>query len=289
MVPDGFIHRMAAIYGDGGREWVRTLPARLAVLSERWHIEVGPPFPDLSYNYVAPATDAEGRRCVLKLGPGSAEGDREALALEAYAGRGAVRLLRHDPAERAMLLERVAPGDDLRETSDPEATEIAASVLRELWAVPLPEGLPSLANWTASLERAVENPGPLPRTILDRAAGLRRELLQNPHASVLLHGDLHHANLLRSAERGWLAIDPTGGVGDRASDVTAFLLNPGPVPPETTRLGIDVFADCLDLDRERLAAWAFVQAVVSACWSVEDEGEGWEAAIRFAKEMEGKG
>ena len=67
----------------------------------------------LSYNYVAPAVDAVGQGCVVKLGIGSEEGDRESLALAAYAGRGAVRLLRHDAARHAMLLERVDPGDDL--------------------------------------------------------------------------------------------------------------------------------------------------------------------------------
>lgn len=283
MIPQGFERRTVAIYRDEGRRWLRELPTRLDGLSRRWGIVIEAPFPDLSYNYVAPTTDAGGRRCVLKLGVGSPEGDREPVALAAYAGRRSVRLYRHDPSARAMLLERIEPGDDLREKSDPEAAEIASEVLRELWTAPPPEGLPGLEEWTASVERFVAEPGPLPPDLLNRAASLRRELLAGPPERVLLHGDLHHANLLRSEERGWLAIDPKGVLGEKAYDLVSFLLNPGPVSPETTRLRIETFVERLGLDRERVVAWAFVQSVVSACWTVEDGGELWEGALGFAE------
>ena len=43
----------------------------------------------------------------------------------------------------------------------------------------------------------------------------------------LVHGDLHHHNVLRS-KRGWLAIDPKPMLGEPEYDVASFLWNPLP-------------------------------------------------------------
>ena len=43
---------------------------------------------------------------------------------------------------------------------------------------------------------------------------------------MLLHGDLHHDNILTATREPYLAIDPKGLVGNRAYDVTAAMLNP---------------------------------------------------------------
>lgn len=293
---------MVTIYGSSGGAWIAALPETLDALARDWGLTILPPFSELSYHYVAPAVDGEGRSGVVKLGVGSAEGDREPLALAAYGSEGAVRLIRHDPRRRAMLLERVEPGESLLGLGNEAAVEIAAGVMERLWEASAsapglglqsadgrPTTFPDLQAWTHSLERSLVAPGPLPRSLLERAAALRRELLKGPPESRLLHGDLHHANILRSEEKGWLAIDPKGIVGERAFDVVQFLFNPGPVPLETTRRRVDGFVEHLGLDRERVVAWAFVQAVVSACWTVEDEGTGWEEAVRFAEEIGGRG
>jgi streptomycin 6-kinase len=289
MVPRSFSERTVRILGEAGRSWIARLPERLDELAAEWGLRIDAPVPNLSYNYVAPATDADGVPWMLKLNPAeSAEGDREPLALRAYRGEGAVRLGRHDARRRAMLLERVAPGDDLRTFADPEAAQIAADVLARLWEAKPAEGLAELGAWTATLDRFVLAPGPIPRDFVDRAAGLRRDLLASPPERVLLHGDLHHANVLRSETRGWLAIDPKGVVGEKAYDVPAFLLNPGPVPLAATRARVDAFVGRLGLERERVVAWSFVQAVVSVCWAVEDGETGetwWKDALAFAEDV----
>jgi streptomycin 6-kinase len=95
---------------------------------------------------------------------------------------------------------------------------------------------------------------------------------------VVLHGDLHHFNVLRSGE-GWLAIDPKGVVGERAYEPGALLRNPWPGlldvpdPTEVLRRRSAQLAEALDLDLERVRAWAYVQAVLAAEWCVQD---GWD-------------
>ena len=50
-----------------------------------------------------------------------------------------MRLLRHDTARRALLLERLRPGTDLGKLPDERSTEIAVEVGLQLWR---PAGTP---------------------------------------------------------------------------------------------------------------------------------------------------
>ena len=43
----------------------------------------------------------------------------------------------------------------------------------------------------------------------------------------------------------------------------------------------------LELDRERIIAWAIYQAVLSAAWTIEDHGVGWEPVIACAELLAG--
>jgi streptomycin 6-kinase len=93
--------------------------------------------------------------------------------------------------------------------------------------------------------------------------------------SRLLHGDLHHYNVLVDSARGWLAIDAKGVVGEPEYEVGAALRNPWERPelftePATIMRRVDRFRRELHLDAERILAWAFAQAVLAAIWAVED-------------------
>ena len=108
---------------------------------------------------------------------------------------------------------------------------------------------------------------------------------------MLLHGDLHHDNILASTSSGWVAIDPKGIVGDPGYEVGTFMLNQLPVGAadsvvqELSKQRLSIFSAELQISRERLAGWAFCHAVLSALWSFEDSEE-WRATIRLAKLLE---
>ena len=65
----------------------------------------------------------------------------------------------------------------------------------------------------------------LPDAVVERAADLLSELTETSGEPVLLHGDLHHYNILSAEREPWLAIDPKGIVGAAEFDVCAFLRN----------------------------------------------------------------
>jgi streptomycin 6-kinase len=91
----------------------------------------------------------------------------------------------------------------------------------------------------------------------------------------LLHGDLQHYNVLFDSDRGWLAIDPKGVIGEVEYEIGASLRNPIEKPelfasPDAVERRLRCFEAKLKLDYDRMLAWGFAQAVLSAIWSVED-------------------
>jgi streptomycin 6-kinase len=185
--------------GDGD---ARRAPALSpAAVAADWGLELGEPFALALHSFAAPAGDD----AVLKLAPeGQWESDHEPHALAHWDGDGAVRLLRHDPARRAFLIERAVPGTDVSGLDDAAATAVAIDVGRRLWR---PAGPPFL--------RVADV---LPRWLEEAEGELRRraqELLarMDLRHDVLVHGDFHHHNLLTSV-RGHLAIDPQPFLGE---------------------------------------------------------------------------
>jgi streptomycin 6-kinase len=217
--------------------------------AEEWGIELGPPFALARYSYVVPA----GHDAVLKV---AWEGDDESLhepeALELWAGDGAVRLLRSDPATRALLEERALPGDDISQLPEEEAVAIAVGVATKLWR---PADAPfrwigdHVPRWLDADESEL--------------TPLARELYASfePGRAWLVHGDFHHHNVLRHGDRH-VAIDPKPYLADREYDVPSFLWNPleyEMTDSAKTERRISAFV-AAGLDDHRIRAWTAIRA-----------------------------
>ena len=114
----------------------------------------------------------------------------------------------------------------------------------------------------------------LPRRWVQRAAGLFGELCASSLGKVVLHGDLHHDNVLQATREPWLAIDPHDVVGDPGYETGALLYNPWPERREAELLAlvparIEQLAAGLTMPVERVVAWGFVKAVLSAVWTCQ--------------------
>jgi len=204
--------KVTGTYGDAGVAWFERLPAVIHECAELWNLEVGSPFPDLSYNYVTVVTTADGTPAVLKIGVPEPQQRREAEALRLFDGEGAARLIACDLERGALLIERLDPGTLLAELAqdDEVAVPAAVGVMRRLWRpVPKEHPFPTLAGWSLGMQRyldAFPTGGPFPRQLVEEGAALFAELLATSDEPVLLHGDLHHDNILaarRGASRGW--------------------------------------------------------------------------------------
>jgi streptomycin 6-kinase len=283
-----------ALHGDAGREWLEGLPALVEECAARWSLKVGPPFAPLSYHYAAPADGPGGEALVLKLGVPARGLLCEIEALLAFGGRGAARLVDSDAGHGALLLERLEPGTPLSalcEEDDAAATSAAAAVMRKLRrpAPPRPHVFPTAADWGRGFARCRARfgggCGPIPQKLFGEAESLYAELLASSAAPALLHGDLHHDNLLAAAREPWLAIDPQGVVGEPAFEVGALLRNPlprllgWPNPVRATERRVALLSEELGLERGRVRGWGLAQAVLSLWWSIEDGGEPGDAGL----------
>jgi streptomycin 6-kinase len=194
-------------------------------------------------------------------------------------GNGLVRLLgRHG---NAMLLEYAGNrhlSEDLDETTDAAATEVAAQIMQRLHSAsdhPAPAQLQPLAERFAALfakadrDRAAGLSSPYVE-----AAGVAQHLLDDAKGVRPLHGDLHHDNILFGA-RGWLAIDPKGVLGDPGFDAANLFYNPLErddlcLAPERIARMADVFSKSMKQDSRRLLDHAFAYGCLSAAWHCED-------------------
>ena len=287
--------KRAPSLGKAGLEWLARLPDILGACVDRWSLQIDEPYRELWYNYVAKARQADELVTLKVCCPDHAIA-QEVEALRLFDGGKCVRLLDWDPKLRAILLEHAEPGE-MVETLKDNVAEIsaAAEVMRGLWR-PVPEGhfLPLARDWLTE----ARDPGkllvmkrhqPWITPALEHAA----EMLMERTDSLLLHGDLHHGNILAAQREPWLAIDPKGIVGDRAWDVGSFLFNSlkKDLPADrakAVRLRADQFSEELTIDREWLYACCVAGSLQGAFSSLRDEPDDSRngvAAMACAEEL----
>lgn len=218
---------------------------------------------------------------VLKVSAPDDGAEHEALALQRWGGRGAVRLLRADPHRRALLLERL-PGPDLGEVWDVEACQVVAALYASLH-VPAPPQLRTLTAYVARADAALgELPreAPLPRRLVQQARALTRDLLADPDSvGTLVHTDLHYANVLAAERADWLVIDPAPLSGDPHYEPAPMLWHrweevvaSGDVR-EAVRRRFHALVDTADLDEHRARDWVVVRMVHLALGELRRPGD----------------
>jgi len=311
-LPDGYRDRLPRAW----HPWLDQLPEQVEFYLGQWELMVVGAFP-LSYSYVVPVEQADGRACVLKIQPTNVPGvegaERELLGLR-LAGPVAVEVVEEDAGNGVLLLERAVPGTTLEkmpEQNDDAATETLATAIRD-YGRPLEDpgllGLRAFEELAEAFERFDRGPHgdvarakaaavsetrlsvvlgmdelltaiPAIRSARHTAERVLDELLVDRSQPYLLHGDLHHGNVLVDEERGLLVIDPWGLYGNRAADVAPALHNPIEFVARTTELDslirrrLAIYAEVLEIDGEPLAAWCYVYNVIRALWALEDTYE----------------
>lgn len=283
----------ALSYGLKGEHWLKRIPDTIEKYEKKWHFSTNPPF-DLSYNYVAPADRADGTKVVLKIGfPNDPEVQKEIDALTVFNGEGSIRLIEVDRGDSVMLLEKVIPGIPLSTIEDDEkATRILAQVMKSI-CKPLPENnsFITVSEWMQAIqiykEKHYHSEGNIPQYLIDKAMRLCEELFATSATPVLVHGDLHHDNVLSSDRESWLAIDPKGIIAEPAYETAAMIRNPYNRMKNVSNLEdvlrkrILILAEELNFEPSRIHKWCFTQTVLSAVWN-DDELKTSDHAVRVA-------
>ena len=259
--------------------WLETLPSLVRALVEEWQLGYdGPPAHGWGA-LVVPVRTSGGRPAALKLTFPHEEAQHEHLALQAWRGNGAVRLLRADPHRWALLLERLHADEDLTRMWDLEACEIVAGFYARLH-IP---ALPQLGTLSAYVARHTENLARLlrsalvPRRLVEQAVALGAAFVCDDDTdTVTIHGDLHYENVLAADREPWLVIDPKPMAGDPHYEVAPLLWNrwedvvgSGNVR-DAVRRRFHAVVDAAGLDEDRARDWVVVRQMHNALWTVAD-------------------
>ncbi len=201
-----------------------------------------------------------------------ADEQRGAEQMAWWKGKGAAPVILHERG--ALLMERACGKQSLLHMAengeDDEASRIVCNVIAQLHATPEvpPAMLLPLPRWFASL---LNNRQTDP--LFSRCREVACQLLAAPQEQVVLHGDMHHGNVLDFGERGWLAIDPKGLMGERGFDYANLFCNPelstATNPARFLRQLEEVVLET-GMDRTRLLQWILAYAGLSAAWFLED-------------------
>jgi streptomycin 6-kinase len=194
-----------------------------------------------------------------------------------WKGSGAAPVLAHDG--EALLMRRAQGSASLAQMAkqgrDDDATRIlcaTASQLHRPRSEPLPPLVPLTERFHTLLAAA-----PAHDRFWSHCARTARELLASPRDVTVLHGDIHHGNVLDFAELGWLAIDPKGLYGESAFDYANIFCNPdGASALARDNFGrrLEWIAEVAGIEGQRLLQWVLAWTGLSTAWMLEGGGDG---------------
>ena len=310
------IHRYQGIYrylGDKTDEFIKRVQTRLEKYAKSWQLTNLTYLPTNTVNLLFTCESAVYGSCILKMCIPGPEVATEAHCLKAYDGKGYCKLWAFDLSDDVLLLERVIPGTqlwavtDYRERARLMATEVRG--LFDLWAsTPLgvtaanhskhnrkadahqvqddvwlpdykPEQYPTYLSWCTRARDNLVNIGGLEEVLvyLDEAIDVYQELKQKYPKSYLLHGDLHHENILLNTEGRYIIIDPKGVVDMPVMEIARFLLNEVDIEEnmiyqeaDKIREIVAIISPILMIPQEDIFKSLFIDAVLSSSWTLEE-------------------
>ncbi|MET0692288.1 MAG: aminoglycoside phosphotransferase family protein [Propionibacteriaceae bacterium] len=299
-LPAGFL--AFASRSESWATWMAALPRLIRDVLAEWSLTPDGEIRSGQTAVAVPVLTRDGERAMAKFGWPHPEAEHEHLALRAWAGRGAVRLLQADPRRSVLLLERASADRDLTTVPVLEACEVVAGLypLIHRRAIPQLDLLSThAARWADELPRMASD-GLVPRRYVTQAAGLAREFAADPATDgVLIHTDLHYFNVLAAEREPWLVIDPKPMSGEAAYEVAPMLWNRWDEAVASGNIRnamldrMYALVDAAGLDEERVRAWVIVRQLVNIKWALEDgppatveDREGITAAITIVKAVQ---
>jgi len=217
-----------------GRSVCLKILREIDLYSEKWRLYDITFFEHYSMNAIFYCKSALYGDCALKISGGyqNAEFVSEYNVLREYNGRRFARVLASDidleAGKKAMLIERVFPGNRLKDEKSPEKRLAAFSELFNGMHIK-PEN-PALyikyedkLTGSANYARGRKGCEDLYAHIM-KARGVYADISAVYRDEALLHGDLNCNNILLKDNGKYIAVDPQGLVGAYVFDIPRYIL-----------------------------------------------------------------
>ncbi|MDP8220119.1 MAG: aminoglycoside phosphotransferase family protein [Candidatus Stygibacter frigidus] len=276
-------------FGENGEKWLNELPKLISQLAELWELSDIVSLSDSNYNFTAFCQKNNSQPAFLKIGCPWSGIDFEIAALSEIKSDYLLKPLAVDKLKGAILLPRLLPGKSLHYIENEEKQNIiTANLMKDLKSFQKSQyNFPTVKGWFNKLSDFLSSPESLiPHSYLHNASSMFDELESAKDFDTLLHGDMHHYNILSDGDT-WRIIDPKGVVGNPLYETACFMYNPSQflTYPDLNKLieaRLAIFSEILGYHLQQIAMMAYCQSVLSACWCTEDKQNCWESALHCA-------
>lgn len=276
-----FSNNIISVHKQRGEMWLQQLPAFLEERANELSLVLHPPFADLTYHYTCPVRLNDGSNAVLKCTVPNSEFERDVNALLCFNNKTSITVLKHNINQGWILIEQCTPGTNLQDTSDEQSIAIITNLIANRLSEPSSNHcyeFPTVGRWLDRLDKPIAN------TLLDKhvknCQHIKQDLLADQFTPLLLHGDLHHGNVLSAQREPYLMIDPKGVVGEALYELTPMMYNPitdlvnmssDTALRKRLQRRLDIILDNITIDNKRLWYWCYVQACLAMCWFIDDD------------------
>ncbi|MCA9835557.1 MAG: hypothetical protein KC422_01520 [Trueperaceae bacterium] len=270
-IPDSFARAAYRRDEKLAKVWLESLPEWLEQLLYDWQLEPDGETIYASLSIIFPVRQTN-RPLVLKFAWPDEASRYEALALESWRGKGAVKLFAQRADSSALLLERLDKSRSLETLFPDQALDVAAGLYKRL-CIAAPDRLPEQERrveqmlpkmkmrWAALAE-------PFPKLWLGKAIGLALEL-QIPERPVLVNYDLHHGNVLASSREPWLVIDPKVLKADPEFGIAQLFWYHLELKDKSLLVQrLDRFIELCQLDKPKAYVWTFIRCLDYWLWAL---------------------
>ncbi len=269
------------IYKEEGKKWISNLPEMVDQLRDHWNLVHIAPVDNMTYHFVAKAETESRQQVVVKIGIDKNVIENEKQSLAFFNGNGAIRLFDYYDKCNAILIDQAVPGRSLKSIY-PEQFDVTvtayAKTMQKLHdkALPVNHSFPHINDWLQAIDLVSKDK--FPNNLIENAMHLKNQLLSTMPNVKLLHGDLHHDNILQYGNE-WISIDPKGVVGEVEFEAAAFDFlttserSNNNNASEIINKRIEHLAKISNLNLKRLMDWVYVRLILMAVWMIEDNGD----------------
>jgi len=257
-----------------GAEFHEKVVADLPKYVAQWHLSNLEQIDYYSLSCLFTCDSAEYGACVLKFGRFLEVAKTEYYMLKDFDGNGLCKVYAADIDNGVLLIERIMPGIQLCEepSQDIRINEFFALVQKLHKPSANHQKYPTYMSWLSDITEFMKTQADYVDLYhkTQKAEEICRSLWEKYSDRTLLHGDLHHENILQGKE-GYCAIDPIGVIGDPIFEIPTFILSEaaGEEADEFDHVVSAVSAK-FNVPKQDIRALLYIESCRLNCCAVED-------------------